>query len=885
MEGSQIQGFVVKHKIGEGGMADVYYAENSLGLPAAVKVLKNHLSLDASLRLRFEQEARLMARLSHPGIRKVLDIHSIANRPAILMEYLSGEDMGSYVKKRGPVPSLLAELLWKQAFEAISFAHSQGVIHRDIKPSNFFLTDEGELKLLDFGIAKVEDQLGHTLTGQQMGTVLYMSPEQIKDPKRVDKATDYYSLGVTFYHFLTGSAPYDLSTASNFQIQLRIVQEPLDLGMLPSKWQGILAACLHKNSNNRVLYEKPGDAPALQVRSSSTPLDETVLQPVVNEELPATKSKPPSAKGFTRDKTTFPSSTVKRSKRPVWLVAAIVLVTGCLAMLYLLGWPKLENVPPVADGRLIAFKSPQGLWGYNNSLGKEVIPAVYDSAGVFVGDEALVKKGVQRLWIANTGEVLRVLVENNDVAAVADLSTPPATVAEPEITKAVPVQEVAVQVPLEEDADEEVYVPEVVTEDRVVVPEQQPQREKPVVPSADMDDKAWQKAIAGNTPAAYQAYLNAFPYGKHAIEGRQRLAVANEKAAWTKAVNWNTKDGYKNYIKAYPQGPNVADANDRIGLLLDQEQWNKVKGSRDPEVFRNFVKSHPKSRFVQEATQQMAMLEEEASWRKAKSSGKAADIEAYLASYRDGRYAEEAKRSLKTIKPSITPNQLKQLEANMIFVQGGTFQMGCTQEQGRDCAADENPVHEVTLPSYYISKFEVTQEEWLGIMGTNPSEFAQCNKCPVERISWLEIQEFVKRLNELTGKSYRLPSEAEWEYAARGGNKSMGYKYSGSQSVGDVAWFDQNSGKKTHPVGTKLPNELGLYDMSGNVREWCQDFYGPYSASSVSNPKGPSKGTLAVIRGGSWYSFNVHCRVTLRYQYGTSLRGNTFGFRLARSYR
>ena len=187
----------------------------------------------------------------------------------------------------------------------------------------------------------------------------------------------------------------------------------------------------------------------------------------------------------------------------------------------------------------------------------------------------------------------------------------------------------------------------------------------------------------------------------------------------------------------------------------------------------------------------------------------------------------------------------------MVHVQGGTFTMGCTSEQGGDCWDDEKPAHSVTLSDYYIGETEVTQALWRAVMGSNPSYWKGDN-LPVEKVSWDDCQTFVRKLNQMTGKTFRLPTEAEWEYAARGGNKSLGYKYSGSNTLSSVAWYDGNSSNNTHPVKGKQPNELGLYDMSGNVWEWCQDRYGSYNSSSQTNPAGASSGSYRVCRGGSW---------------------------------
>ena len=168
-----------------------------------------------------------------------------------------------------------------------------------------------------------------------------------------------------------------------------------------------------------------------------------------------------------------------------------------------------------------------------------------------------------------------------------------------------------------------------------------------------------------------------------------------------------------------------------------------------------------------------------------------------------------------------TPDALPQIE--MVFVKGGTFMMGATPEQGSDAGDGEKPVHSVTVSDFYIGKYEVTQAQWKAVMGKNPSHYKGENR-PVERVSWYDIQKFIEKLNAKTGKRYRLPTEAEWEYAARGGNQSKGYKYSGSNDIGSVAWYTNNSGDRTHPVGQKQPNELGLYDMTGNVWEWCSDW-------------------------------------------------------------
>ena len=219
---------------------------------------------------------------------------------------------------------------------------------------------------------------------------------------------------------------------------------------------------------------------------------------------------------------------------------------------------------------------------------------------------------------------------------------------------------------------------------------------------------------------------------------------------------------------------------------------------------------------------------------------------------------------------------VKGVSFNMVFVDGGTFMMGSNDI---DASGDEKPVHQVTLSSYSIGETEVTQELWEVVMGSNPSRF-KGGKRPVERVKWEEIQDFIYQLNVLTGKNFRLPTEAEWEFAARGGNRSKDYKYSGSNEFDEVAWYCYNSGDATHDVGQKEPNELGLYDMSGNVYEYCQDWYGDYIRNSMLNPKGPSSGKYHVVRGGCWALTEHASRVSDRDK-GSYVLGDRIGLRLA----
>ncbi len=212
-------------------------------------------------------------------------------------------------------------------------------------------------------------------------------------------------------------------------------------------------------------------------------------------------------------------------------------------------------------------------------------------------------------------------------------------------------------------------------------------------------------------------------------------------------------------------------------------------------------------------------------------------------------------------------------------VEGGTFMMGSSKGLDR-----EKPPHTVTVGDFYMAAYPITQAQWQAVMGNNPSHF-KGDDLPVETVSWHDAQDFLEKLSRQTGKAYRLPTEAEWEYAARGGKQRKGYQYAGSDNIEEVAWYSENSGKKTQPVGQKKPNELGLYDMSGNVWEWCNDWYDEnyYANSPQDNPRGAVLGSDRVLRGGSWFGNPQSCRVAYRDNYTPGPWINFIGFRLVAS--
>ena len=231
------------------------------------------------------------------------------------------------------------------------------------------------------------------------------------------------------------------------------------------------------------------------------------------------------------------------------------------------------------------------------------------------------------------------------------------------------------------------------------------------------------------------------------------------------------------------------------------------------------------------------------------------------------------------VPTKILPQPIMELIHDMVRVEGGSFTMGGTREQGEDAFEDEKPAHKVTLSSYSIGRYPITQEQWEAVMGNNPSHF-KGGKLPVDSVSWFDCQDFVKKLSEITGRRFRLPTEAEWEYAARGGKKGKKYKFSGGHVLNLVGWYNENSGGTSHEVGKKSPNELGIYDMSGNIWEWVQDWKGDFTEEEQENPTGPKTGIERICRGGGWNREIDRARVSYRGDDQPDLRYCSLGLRI-----
>ena len=344
MQGQIINGFELKRLLGRGGMAEVWYAENEIGKPAAVKILNENLSHNQQIVERFHNEALVMVKLDHPNIREVYGYGYLGNRHCIIMEYLEGEDLEELMKNGRRFTEEELRRWWNQTVDALNYTHAMGIVHRDIKPSNIFLDEKGNIKVLDFGIAKMMENASLTQTGMVMGTPMYMSPEQVNDIKHVDYHTDLYSLAVSFVHMLTGKKPYDDTNCSVFEIQMSIVTKPLDMSEVPATWQGFLAPYLEKDPQKRPAlrsYEtvELKDEPVAKTQTASEPQPApTVVAPQQEKPAPKPQPKPTEAKAQPKSQESKPQpsepSEKPKSKKGLWIglgvVAVIVAVIGAV---------------------------------------------------------------------------------------------------------------------------------------------------------------------------------------------------------------------------------------------------------------------------------------------------------------------------------------------------------------------------------------------------------------------------------------------------------------------------------------------------------------------------------------------------------------------------
>lgn len=849
---ARIDQYDLIRKLGGGGFGVVYLVRDTVSdVEYALKTLHPLLKTNAEELERVRENFKLTAKLLHPNIAAAHVLHKARDveyfdketerdlrvfpgDPVMLMSYAPGVPLSKW-KHRFPnkiVPLETACEIAVQVAVALDAAHGEKIVHRDIKPGNLMVETRADgslhVRVLDFGLAaEIRSSMSRISTegGDTSRTRPYMAPEQWAG-RRQDGRTDQYALACVLYEMLCGEVPL----AGAFETGDGIVMSQAVANEMPEPIQGldsgrnqILAKALSKNKEDRF------------------PSCMAMMEAFAD----------PAAAGFGRSAAeAVPVKSVKTGN-PLFkkiLIGAGVGIAAVVTVIALFANRPKEITNNVAE--------PVRQVEIENTTDFVALPQTSD---------------VER----QTSNEKR-QASNSSNSAIAELDAAEESEVKARIAK----------------RGEEKKLREIDT----------------------------MKKSAATVAAKIEKYRGGADY-----DFKKRFDSIDSDRKILDAI-----DSVKDYDKAVRLKHSITDNADWIednsaarGNIRDIEERIAVimKSAEEAKTFASstFEKASKYEREKNELLKESDFTGAEAKAKEALQFYKAAIDEANdvrcrakLKSARE--YAENelwedsraaAEEALKFVPSDSEAQKLKEdavkhlveeykgpqpgdplkidiapgVSVEMVYVAPGTFTMGSNDSDAYD---DEKPVHSVKITKgYWIGKYEVTQKQWKAVMGDNPSTF-KGDDLPVECVSWYDCQKFIMKLNSMPiNVRFWLPTEAQWEFAARGGTKSKGFKYSGSYDILDVAWYTENSGEQTHPVGKKKPNELGIYDMSGNVWEWCEDWYRSYSSDSVSDPQGATSGDVRVFRSGSWDYGAGNCRSSRRYGLNSGRRRNNLGFRLA----
>ncbi|MHC5054020.1 MAG: protein kinase domain-containing protein [Planctomycetota bacterium] len=813
-----IAGFELLEKLGEGGMGVVYKAHQaSMDRLVALKVLPERLANDKQFVSRFFREARVAAKLDHPNIVRGIDVGSSGSDYFFVMEYVEGEDVGNILKERGKLPEKEALEIVVQVARALDHAQEHDMIHRDIKPDNVLLTPDGVAKLLDLGLARSTsgDMTRMTVTGTAMGTPHYISPEQARGEADIDIRTDVYSLGVSLYHMLVGTPPFDGETVAVIITKTLTEQAPPVHEIVPEVSEAtsrVVEKMMSKEKGSR--YANPAEVVADLELILSGEEPTRVLGASRPGSRPSPAPAPRSPSGTTP--TTTPDSGQMRMMSdadiaklkaetaaevaraagggklvPLLIAFVAIIVVGAIATPFVLKELRREPPPPVAPAEDAEAKF---------------------AAARKAAEEAEARRKLEEeaadddLWAKTKAAAERMAADGNHAGAIAavDLFSTSAKT----------------------------------TKYNMQVIELRGGFEKQRAEALEAQRKAERAAREAE---------------------REKIAAATSASAAEKAAR---------LVKLATLAEKGGDFEDALELLSEGEGLGADVTAKVARVRRGRARAAA----IAGAKELMGR----AAWKDA-----VAAIETLLKEYPGD---EEATALLATAKKGLGPAPKLALDLGrgvsleLIYVKPGRFLMGSAEGWG-----DEKPVHEVVLTKgFYIGKYEVTQAQFKQMMGVDRSTF-KGERNPVEEVSWDEADDFCKRVGERVGKTVRLPTEAEWEYAARAGTAGNYCFGNDEAELGQYGWYAVNSGKKTHPVGGKQPNAWGIHDMHGNVWEWIADWYDKnyYTKTPREDPAGPTRPTgRRVLRGGCMDNKASGCTATERSSSRPTSRDNDAGFRV-----
>jgi formylglycine-generating enzyme required for sulfatase activity/serine/threonine protein kinase len=911
--------------LGRGGMGVVYKAhDNFMDRDVALKLIPRELSMDPKAISDLKRETALALDLTHEHIVRFYNLDTWESYTFVTMEYVQCGTLSHLMVEKGGSLSLNEALpLLTQIGQALDYAHGKNppVVHLDLKPLNILLTVDGYAKITDFGLARVLRDLATRVSAwEAAGSLAYMAPEQIRG-KGIGTWTDVYALAAVAYELLSGHPPFYTG-----DLRWQIMHEEVDpILNMPEHVNRALLIGLAKEISLRpktageFVKMISNEIPVPDIYGKTAPGNEEVAEEADAETEESSVWKEEWFENFVAD---AEKKSPESSKKPIFVYGIIAFL--CLLVVAQLSWILYSQnyITLRTVDRLISFVMPEQK--EPKTPDREILPADHQKAVSVTGTEAGKKTSfkipVHEEKAADSPAVGGVSLATTPPGAMVRIDDREQLIA-PVVVSDLPEGSHIIKVSKEGFAP---WQGKVLVQSSQVLELQIDLSPMSGAISIDSQPAEAVVFIGGNQAGITPLVLDQEPAGELIVELQKE-----RYETWKKTFDIQPGKGIainatltllpgKLRITSSPKSADVYIAGNMIGktpLAMDkireEEVLVEVRKSCYDSVKKTVVISPGKEAEVDFILKPscgdlvVKSLPEGAAWflngeLKGKTPGKAVSLEkgVYKIKVAKENYADwevDVTVNPQKNKPVIAAlDPIAELDENLyldpvtemefLWVEKGCFQMGSIPEDP-DRSSDESPVHEVCLDGFWMGKYEVTQRQWVKIIGKNPSSFQNGLDYPVENVSWNDTQTFLAKLNELNqGKAvYRLATEAEWEYACRSGGKSE--KYAGSDNPDLVAWYKNNSMGTTHPVGKKKPNGLGVFDMSGNVFEWVEDVYlaDAYLRHKSSNPIYKGEGAYRVCRGGSWLLGSKESRSANRSYYFATSRNYNLGFRVVRN--
>jgi serine/threonine protein kinase/formylglycine-generating enzyme required for sulfatase activity len=793
--------------------------------------------------------------------------------------------------------TLTEELKIKMAkgiINGLKFLHDHNIVHRDLKSSNILISkrnDEYIPKITDFGLSKSVDNINQTFKTNSFvgGSIKYSAPEQLLNTKTKGNV-DIWSLGIILYELFTGRLPFEIEKEAANTDYLRIEsikkitsgQLPEDISLIPEPFNIIIKGCLIVDPDQRIPSVDKVSQMLLEkniINVNQDNFDETrvIIKPqdIKDQSKNLEKSIPEKS-----NKNVFPKTENQilfSLKKKLTLLKVIIEDAYFEITQFLIDLKVKIGNKRLIQISVLTFLISICIYSYNSLPKFQLISVkqkyiLLDKNGLKVSNlliDSFTYSFIKGLYVFSNDTIYHL----NSKGIVLSFD-------------------------IKEDKNKEY---EFIAEDSVNTPSNKHLEEL---------ETEWKNVSKINAIKNYEDFIVKYPNSKHVEFAKKQIEmlietqtnVQNEESLWKYAKIENSLSAFRLYLEKFPKGIFKEDCNKKIQELMYRDElsfWNKVKSSGEIYQINQYLDQFPKGIFKKDAINllyQIKTKEEEELWKSVKTSNQSENIRVYIAKYPTGKYLDEAKTILNNIEALKTKDEqqsnssnikttntqveedndddigiIHKIESLMTKIPGGEFRLGC---DGDNCSNDAKPSVKINVESFYISKYEVTQEIYADITGKNPSEHKPCGQCPVENVSYNDVIEFINLLNKKSKKfKYRLPTEAEWEYSATGGENKI---YSGGNDLEKVAISKLMSLRWTEKVGSKAPNKYGIYDMSGNVYEWCKSFYRTYIDEEIIN-----KNSI-VIRGGSWKSNPKKCEIKVRSIALPYEKSPAIGFRLAR---